>query len=80
MLAIRMRLCYWHVHQGRLPEFQDSFFVKKNCRFLAHVAIVMVYKEFEDDKHIILRHVLNPRNNLNPVLETPLTEQSWQNR
>jgi len=52
MLAIRMRLCYWHGHQGRLHEYLDSFFVK-NCRFLAHVALMMFYKELEDDKHII---------------------------
>lgn len=52
MLAIRMRLCYWHGHQGRSPEFIDSFFVK-NCRFLAHVALLMVYKELKDDKNII---------------------------
>jgi hypothetical protein len=52
MLKIRTRLCYWYGHQGKLSEFLDSFFVK-NCRFLAHVALVMVYKELEDDKHII---------------------------
>jgi hypothetical protein len=52
MLSVRMRSSYWQGRQGRLPEFLDSFFVKK-CHFLAHVAFVMVYKELEDDKHII---------------------------
>jgi hypothetical protein len=52
MLTIRMKLCYLHGHQGRLPEFQEIFFVK-NCRFLPHVALVMVHKELEDNKHII---------------------------